>query len=180
MQDAIVETLAAIELFAQGIHADGKFRQVVVCGIGGSALGPMLVADALDGPNARMSIHVLDNTDPAGVDRLLARLGDLTETLILTISKSGTTPEPRNCMLEMQRAAPEMQQAEPEMQEVQKAAPEMQLGAPEMQEMKHAASEMQQAAQQRASRSQQLQLAASTTAGIYQTAAKAATTPDQP
>jgi glucose-6-phosphate isomerase len=104
MQDAIVETLAAIELFAQGIHADGKFRQVVVCGIGGSALGPMLVADALDGPNARMSIHVLDNTDPAGVDRLLARLGDLTETLILTISKSGTTPEPRNCMLEMQRA----------------------------------------------------------------------------
>lgn len=107
MEDAIVDTVARIEAFARDVHAAGKFRKLLVCGIGGSALGPMLVADAFDGPDARMSVDFLDNTDPAGFDRVVSKLGDLTDTLILTISKSGGTPEPRNAMLEMQRACAE-------------------------------------------------------------------------
>jgi glucose-6-phosphate isomerase len=47
----------------------------------------------------------LDNTDPDGTDRVLARLsGHLHETLVLVISKSGSTPETRNGMLETARA----------------------------------------------------------------------------
>ncbi len=105
--ESSIDTLAKIEAFARQVHQDGKFQNLVVCGIGGSALGPMLVADAFAGPEARMTVHVLDNTDPDGTERVLARLGDLSDTLILTISKSGGTPETRNAMLEMQRACAE-------------------------------------------------------------------------
>jgi glucose-6-phosphate isomerase len=77
------------------------FRHVLVIGIGGSALGPQLVADALGSRADRMQIHFLDNTDPDGFDRVLGGLGDaLAETLALVISKSGGTPETRNGMLE--------------------------------------------------------------------------------
>ncbi|MCC5877994.1 MAG: glucose-6-phosphate isomerase [Candidatus Sumerlaeia bacterium] len=78
-----------------------QFRQVLSIGIGGSALGPQLVSDAL-GQDAgdRMKIHYLDNTDPEGITRILNRLeGSLRETLCIVISKSGGTPETRNGML---------------------------------------------------------------------------------
>jgi len=107
IEDVIVDTVARIEAFARDVHETGKFHKLVVCGIGGSALGPMLVSDALGGPDARMSIEFLDNTDPAGFERVVSKLGDLTDTLILSISKSGGTPEPRNAMLEMQRVCAE-------------------------------------------------------------------------
>jgi glucose-6-phosphate isomerase len=53
----------------------------------------MLVADALDG--AKLRFHVLDNTDPDGVARVLSGL-PLDRTLAVVISKSGGTPETRN------------------------------------------------------------------------------------
>jgi glucose-6-phosphate isomerase len=78
-----------------------RFRHVLVVGIGGSALGPQLVADALSGPADRLSPHFLDNTDPDGLDRVLGGLGEgLAETLAVVISKSGGTPETRNGMVE--------------------------------------------------------------------------------
>ncbi|RAQ41526.1 glucose-6-phosphate isomerase, partial [Arthrospira sp. O9.13F] len=49
--------------------------------------------------------HFIDNSDPDGIDRILQRLGDrLKSTLILVISKSGGTPEPRNGMMEVKQA----------------------------------------------------------------------------
>lgn len=82
-----------------------SFRHVLVVGIGGSALGPQLVSDALRQPNAPIDLHFLDNTDPAGIDRVLAELGDgLCETLVVVTSKSGGTPETRNGMLEVEAA----------------------------------------------------------------------------
>lgn len=77
------------------------FRQVLSIGIGGSALGPQLVADALGRDSGdRMTLHFLDNTDPEGIARVLNRLeGRLRETLCIVISKSGGTPETRNGML---------------------------------------------------------------------------------
>ena len=78
-----------------------RFRHLLVVGIGGSALGPQLVADALSTFADRLSPHFLDNTDPDGIDRVLGGLGpSLAETLVVVISKSGGTAETRNGMLE--------------------------------------------------------------------------------
>ncbi|MBL9080006.1 MAG: glucose-6-phosphate isomerase [Planctomycetes bacterium] len=111
IEQAIVRTLADIERFARAVHAGGiappeggVFTKVVLCGIGGSALGPMLLAAAFGGPEAPMALCVLDNTDPDGIDRELERLGGLADALVIVISKSGGTPETRNGMLEVERA----------------------------------------------------------------------------
>ena len=49
-----------------------------------------------------MNIYFMDNTDPAGIDLVLDRLGDdLKSTLVIITSKSGGTPETRNGMLEV-------------------------------------------------------------------------------
>src|SRR5210317_1540266 len=77
------------------------FRHVLVLGIGGSALGPQFVADALAPVNPPLSIAFLDNTDPDGFDRVLTGLGDeLAVTLVIVISKSGGTAETRTAMIE--------------------------------------------------------------------------------
>ena len=104
----IRDTLAAIKAFAAGVHAGTvkpptapKFTRVLSVGIGGSALGPEFVADALGrGAADRAEVHFFDNTDPDGFARVLAALdGKLGETLTVVISKSGGTPEARNGML---------------------------------------------------------------------------------
>jgi len=79
---------------------------MVLCiGIGGSALGPQFVADALASTGDRMKAYFLDNTDPDSFDCVLAGIGDrLSETLTIVISKSGGTAETRNGMLEVMRA----------------------------------------------------------------------------
>lgn len=112
MGAAISATQAAIETFAAEVHAGtvsgqgGTFRNVLVVGIGGSALGPQLVVDALGHPTGdRMKLAFLDNTDPDGMDRVLEAWRDeLGRTLVLVISKSGTTPETRNGMVEVAAA----------------------------------------------------------------------------
>ena len=82
-----------------------RFTDVLVVGIGGSALGPQLVADALTTARPPMAIHFFDNTDPDGIDRVIGRIGDaLATTLTLVISKSGGTKETRNGMLEAETA----------------------------------------------------------------------------
>jgi len=105
---AIRDARSRVLDFAARVH-DGRvkppraerFRRVLVVGIGGSALGPQLVADALSSPGDRMSPHFLDNSDPDGLDRVLGGLGEgLAETLAVIISKSGGTPETRNGMVE--------------------------------------------------------------------------------
>jgi len=104
----IRNTLAAIKRFAGAVHDGGirtpagvRFTQVLCLGIGGSALGPMFVADALGNAGGdRMKVHFIDNTDPDGIARALAGLsGRLGETLCVVSSKSGGTPDTRNGML---------------------------------------------------------------------------------
>lgn len=73
-----------------------KFTTCLVIGIGGSALGPELVADAL--PAKGLVMRFLDNTDPDGMYRVLETL-PLRQTLAVVISKSGGTPETRNGMV---------------------------------------------------------------------------------
>jgi glucose-6-phosphate isomerase len=80
----------------------GQFDDVVVLGIGGSALGPIALRTALLKPqwNSLSSeerggwprLHVLDNVDPRTIAALLDRL-DLRRALFVVISKSGGTAE---------------------------------------------------------------------------------------
>ncbi len=105
---AINAALGEIRAFVARVHsgqiagAGGTFTHLLVVGIGGSALGPQFVADALGHPcTDRLEIRFLDNTDPDGIDRTLATLAShLARTLVVVISKSGSTPETRNGMLE--------------------------------------------------------------------------------
>jgi glucose-6-phosphate isomerase len=104
----VTSTLAAVKDFAAQVHAGaiagpkGKFRNLLVIGIGGSALGPQLVQHALGQPRKdQLAITFFDNTDPDGMDYVLAGLGrQLARTLVVVISKSGGTAETRNGMLE--------------------------------------------------------------------------------
>ncbi len=107
----VVNTIAMIETFVQDIHTGKihpplapKFTDILSIGIGGSSLGPQFVSEALAPLHPPLAIHFLDNSDPVGIDRVLTGLQDrLSSTLVLTISKSGGTPEPRNAMLEVQK-----------------------------------------------------------------------------
>ena len=108
----IERSLSAIKSFAREVHdgtvkgSGGIFRNLLIIGIGGSALGPQFVANALGHPNTdRLRVFFFDNTDPDGMDRVLASIGtDLGQTLVVVISKSGGTKETRNGMLEAQAA----------------------------------------------------------------------------
>lgn len=111
LRHAIESTIAKIEAFAALVHGaklrgeKGPFKHLLVIGIGGSALGPELAATALAQATDPLTPHFLDNTDPDGIDRVLGRLnGQLGETLVVVISKSGGTKETRNGMLETQAA----------------------------------------------------------------------------
>jgi glucose-6-phosphate isomerase len=112
LREAITAPLAALKKFAADVlsgevktPAGTAFEQVLLIGIGGSALGPQLVSEAL-GQGAKLPLFFFDNTDPAGIEAVLARLAKvgLAKTLVLVISKSGGTPETRNGMLEAQAA----------------------------------------------------------------------------
>lgn len=112
LKQDIVETLEHIEAFTRKIHSGEirppqavKFTDVLSIGIGGSALGPEFVAEALSPDFPPLNIHFFDNTDPAGMDRILTRIQDrLGSTLVIVISKSGGTPETRNGMIEVKKA----------------------------------------------------------------------------
>lgn len=112
LKQEIDDTLEATLKFAADVHAGTvkaangqKFTRVLVVGIGGSALGPQLVAQAITPAQPPLAISFFDNTDPDGIDRVLAEIGTgLATTLTLVISKSGGTKETRNGMLEAENA----------------------------------------------------------------------------
>ena len=86
--------------FARGTA--GRFDDVVVLGIGGSALGPIAIRTALrpagwnflrsEARHGLPRLQVLDNVDPGSIAALLDRL-KLERTLFIVVSKSGGTAE---------------------------------------------------------------------------------------
>ena len=108
----IENTIVQIKEFAAKVHAGkihgagGPFKNYLLIGIGGSALGPQFVAQALGDPRTdKLKPFFFDNTDPDGMDRVLATIGtDLNRTLCIVISKSGSTKETRNGMLVAEHA----------------------------------------------------------------------------
>src|SRR5688572_23156912 len=85
----IEDTIEAVRLFAHEVHSGairgkgGPFKNLLLIGIGGSALGPQFVSHALRHPKTdKMRIHFMDNTDPDGFERVLSTLeGGLDQTL---------------------------------------------------------------------------------------------------
>ncbi|NEQ33983.1 MAG: glucose-6-phosphate isomerase [Leptolyngbya sp. SIO4C5] len=104
----IIDTLVRIEEFASKVRTGvihpperEQFTDILSIGIGGSALGPQFVAQALGPDFPPLEVHFIDNTDPEGIDRTLARLAErLATTLVIVTSKSGGTQETRNGMIE--------------------------------------------------------------------------------
>jgi len=86
--DAAIKSLALIpelkklqsELSSQGL------TRVVLCGMGGSSLAPEVIAKT-----AGKELVVLDSTDPSQVRAALS--GDLSKTVVVVSSKSGSTVE---------------------------------------------------------------------------------------
>ncbi len=101
LRNEIDSTKTSIKEFAKEVHRTGRFTDLLLIGIGGSALGPQFVSDALGTSDDAIRLHYLDNTDPDGMDRVLDQLAPrLEHTIVLVISKSGGTKETRNGMLE--------------------------------------------------------------------------------
>ena len=112
LRQAIESTLKKVLKFTDQVHkgelrgASGPFEDLLIVGIGGSALGPQCVSRALGHPQKdRLRLHFFDNTDPEGMAQVLSTLEErLGCTLVIVISKSGSTPETRNGMVEAQTA----------------------------------------------------------------------------
>ena len=102
----IEEVRENVKNFAKRVHTGDlrapngeKYTDLLVIGIGGSALGPQWIASALSTQNDAMRVHFLDNTDPEGIEQTLTAIQHLETLLVVVISKSGSTPETRNGML---------------------------------------------------------------------------------
>jgi glucose-6-phosphate isomerase len=75
----------------------GKYTDIVVLGIGGSALGTICLRDALtplfkNKKDTTPTLHVIDNIDPVMIGELCATI-QLKKTLFIVVTKSGGTPE---------------------------------------------------------------------------------------
>ena len=92
--------LEQVESYAASVT--GRYSDVVILGIGGSALGPVALRTALspsgwnllsdDARGGFPRLHALDNVDPVTIAALLGRLA-LAKTLFIVTSKSGGTAE---------------------------------------------------------------------------------------
>jgi glucose-6-phosphate isomerase len=73
-------------------EALGPIRHILHIGIGGSALGPDLIVDALEGNGARYDVAIVSNVDGTALERAISRF-DPEATLIAVASKTFTTTE---------------------------------------------------------------------------------------
>jgi transaldolase/glucose-6-phosphate isomerase len=84
--------IADYEDFAQRVKGQ-NFTDAVVLGMGGSSLGPEVLAETFTRKAGFPKLHVLDSTDPAQV-RAMEKAVDIAKTLFIVSSKSGGTTEP--------------------------------------------------------------------------------------
>lgn len=84
-----------IAAFTETVHEAGKYKAIVHIGIGGSDLGPRLVADGLAASTeAKLELRFAENVDGASINDALSGLNPKT-TLVVVVSKSFTTQETR-------------------------------------------------------------------------------------
>ena len=81
--------------FAEKLRRGRTYKSIVHIGIGGSDLGPRLVADAMAATQkAKFDLRFAENVDGASINDALAGL-DPKSTLVIVVSKSFTTQETR-------------------------------------------------------------------------------------
>ena len=86
--------IADIESFAQDVFVDG-FTSVLLIGEGGSTQAPMTITKYNSVDKNALTFRVLDSDSPVRVRAAFAE-HDLTRTLVIISSKSGSTIEPRS------------------------------------------------------------------------------------
>ena len=84
--------IADYEDYARRVKGQ-NFSDAVVLGMGGSSLGPEVLAETFSKKSGFPKLHVLDSTDPAQV-RSMEKKVDIKRTLFIVSSKSGGTTEP--------------------------------------------------------------------------------------
>lgn len=89
---AELDRAADYEDYAQRVKKQ-KFTDAVVLGMGGSSLGPEVLAKTFPKAAGFPKLHVLDSTDPAQIRSLEAAI-DVARTVFIVSSKSGGTTEP--------------------------------------------------------------------------------------
>ena len=92
LNSAAEADIADYEDYAERVKGQ-KFTDAVVLGMGGSSLGPEVLAETFPKKSGCPKLHVLDSTDPAQV-RAMEKSVDLSKTLFIVSSKSGSTTEP--------------------------------------------------------------------------------------
>jgi transaldolase/glucose-6-phosphate isomerase len=84
--------IPALEAFAAEVAGAG-FIHAVLLGMGGSSLGPEVLAETFGSRPGHPQLLVLDSTDPDQIGRIEAQI-DPARTLFIVASKSGSTLEP--------------------------------------------------------------------------------------
>jgi transaldolase/glucose-6-phosphate isomerase len=92
LSSAAKADIADYEDFARRVKGQ-EFSDAVVLGMGGSSLGPEVLAMTFPRRPGFPKLHILDSTDPAEVRAMEARI-DIARTLFIVSSKSGSTTEP--------------------------------------------------------------------------------------
>ncbi|HWX08112.1 MAG TPA: bifunctional transaldolase/phosoglucose isomerase, partial [Bradyrhizobium sp.] len=92
LDSAAAADIADYEDYARKVKGQ-NFSDAVVLGMGGSSLGPEVLAETFAKKPGFPKLHVLDSTDPAQVRSLRSSI-DIAHTLFIVSSKSGGTTEP--------------------------------------------------------------------------------------
>ena len=92
LDSAAKADIADYEDYARRVKGQ-NFSDAVVLGMGGSSLGPEVLAETFPKKSGFPKLHVLNSTDPAQV-RAMENSVDLKKTVFIVSSKSGGTTEP--------------------------------------------------------------------------------------
>jgi transaldolase / glucose-6-phosphate isomerase len=90
--EASLEQVSAYQEFARDVKREG-FTHALLLGMGGSSLGPEVLAQTFGDKSGWPKLRILDSTDPAQIKAIDAAI-DVGKTLFIVSSKSGSTTEP--------------------------------------------------------------------------------------
>lgn len=94
--EAMEDEVDRLEGFAVQARDDG-LTHVLLLGMGGSSLFPLVAARSLASGRDALELHMLDSVDPAAIARVERDL-PMDRTLVIASSKSGTTAETRSLL----------------------------------------------------------------------------------
>lgn len=93
--DVVEEQIAELDRLRRLAEEAKDFSDVLLLGMGGSSLCPEVLAKTFGRVRGFPQLHVLDSTDPAQI-KAFENSVDLSSTLFVVSSKSGTTLEPNS------------------------------------------------------------------------------------